>query len=150
MAALHPVHGKPSEGLQCMATLDAITEAAGNYCEYQTAPSGKWQPALFAADVVQRLLATQFHTYMQNLQEAYCKVEIRRLLAKGPPVWLEDKYALPLPEGETHVCCVWYAKNGEEESAKLHGALEGGERQALWHDLQQLLEEAEEETEESR
>jgi hypothetical protein len=38
---------------------------------------------------------------------------------KGPPIWLEDKHGYPLPEGETHVCAVWYMSSGTEVPAKL-------------------------------
>lgn len=143
-------HGTPPEGLECMATMEDITLADGNYCEYQTAPSGAWHPALFAAEVVQQLLNTQFHTFMKKVQEADCKAELRRLVAKGPPVWLEDKHALPVPEGDTHICQVWFAKDGVEKSAKLDGALEGDARQKLWDELRQLMDAMEEDKEEVR
>jgi hypothetical protein len=144
------VHGKPAEGMECLASMDDITEEEGNYCEYQTAPSGAWHPALFAADVVEQLITTQFHTYMKKVQEADCKAELRRLVAKGPPVWLEDKHALPVPEGDTHVCQVWFAKTDEEKSAKLDGAIEGEAREKLWAELKELLDATEEDKEEVR
>ncbi|DBA04200.1 TPA: hypothetical protein N0F65_004308 [Lagenidium giganteum] len=134
------VHGKPAEGLECMATMDDITEEAGNYCEYQTVPSGRWYPALFAAEVVQQLLDTQFHSYMKAVQQADCKAELRRLVEKGPPVWLEDKHALPVPEGDTRINKVWFARDNVEKSAKVADAIEGDARLALWGELRQLLE----------
>lgn len=143
-------HGKPAEGMECLATMEDISEAEGNYCEYQTAPSGAWHPSLFAADVVQQLLATQFHAYMKAVQQPDCKAELRRLVAKGPPIWVEDKHALALPEGDTHVCQLWFAKDDQEQSAKLDGALEGVERETLWAELRQLLEAMEEDKEEVR
>ena len=42
-----------------------------------------------------------------------------RQVNKGPPIWLEDKHGYPLPEGETHVCAVWYMSGGIEVPAKL-------------------------------
>ncbi|KAE9034673.1 hypothetical protein PR001_g9636 [Phytophthora rubi] len=143
-------HGKPPAGLECMATMDDITEEEGNYCEFQTAPSGLWHPALFCADVVGQLIASQFHTFMKKVQEADCKAELRRLVAKGPPIWLEDKHALPLPEGDTHIVQVWLAKDGQERSAKLDGALEGEARESLWEELRQLMNAMEEDKEEVR
>ncbi|KAI9916692.1 hypothetical protein PsorP6_017044 [Peronosclerospora sorghi] len=132
-------HGKPRAGLECMATMDEITEEEGNYCEFQSYPSGSWHASLYCSDVVEQLLATQFHVFMKKVQEADCKAELRRLVAKGPPIWLEDKHALPLPRGDTHITQVWFAKTNEERSAKLDGAVEGEVREALWTDLQQLL-----------
>ncbi|POM73225.1 hypothetical protein PHPALM_9941 [Phytophthora palmivora] len=143
-------HGKPAAGLECMATMDDITEEDGNYCEFQTAPSGLWYPALFCSDVVEQLLSSQFHTYMKKVQEADCKAELRRLVAKGPPIWLEDKHALPVPDGDTHITNVWFAKDNEERSAKLDGAVEGEARDALWKELQQLMDAMEEDKEEVR
>lgn len=132
-------HGTPAESLECMATMDDITIDDGNYCEFQTSPSGLWHPALFCADVVEQLLTTQFHTYMKKVQEADCKAELRRLVAKGPPIWLEDKHALPVPEEDSHIIQVWFAKKNVERSAKLDGALEGSARDLLWIELRQLL-----------
>ncbi|KAL4139775.1 hypothetical protein PRNP1_015622 [Phytophthora ramorum] len=143
-------HGKPPAGLECMATMDDITEEDNNFCEFQTSPSGSWHAALFCVDVVGQLLATQFHTYMKKVQEADCKAELRRLVAKGPPVWLEDKHALPVPEGDTHITKVWFAKDEEERSAKLDGAVEGQARDVLWKELQQLLAAMEEDKDEVR
>lgn len=143
-------HSKPAAGLECMATMDDITEEDGNYCEFQTSPSGLWHPALFCSDVVEQLLATQFHTYMKKVQEADCKAELRRLVAKGPPVWLEDKHALPVPEGDTLITKVWFAKDDEDRSAKLDGAVEGEARETLWKELRQLMDAMEEDKEEVR
>ncbi|CAI5708609.1 unnamed protein product [Hyaloperonospora brassicae] len=132
-------HGKPRAGLECMATMDDITEEDGNYCEFRTFPSQSWHAASFCSDVVEQLLATQFHTFMKKVQETDCKAELRRLVARGPPVWIEDKHALPLPEGDTHITHVWFAKDGDERSAKLDGAVEGEARERLWHELKQLV-----------
>ncbi|CAH0478413.1 unnamed protein product [Peronospora belbahrii] len=144
------IHGKPHVGLECMATMDDITEEDGNYCEFQTSPSGSWHAALFCSDVVEQLLATQFHTFMKKVEETDCKAELRRLVAKGPPIWLEDKHALPLPKGDTHISHVWFARNDEERSAKLEGAVEGEARDVLWKELQQLLTAMEEDRDTSR
>lgn len=143
-------HGKPVEGMECLATMEDITDEEGNYCEYQTAPSGTWHPALFASDVVQQLVDTQFHQYMKAVQQPDCKAELRRLVAKGPPIYVEDKHALALPDGDTHVAQLWFARDGQERSAKLDGALEGDARETLWQELRSLLDAMEEDTEEVR
>ena len=31
---------------------------------------------------------------------------------------------LPIPEGDSHICRVWFAEDGKEYSAKLHGCVE--------------------------
>lgn len=118
------VHGKPEDGLECMATMEDITEEDGNFCEYQTAPSMSWHAAKFSADVVRRLIYTQFEEYMANVRKADCEADLKRRLAKGPPVWVEDKHALPLPEDDTHVCRIWLASDSEEYSAKLLNCVE--------------------------
>ena len=58
----------------------------------------------------------------------------RRLIDEGV-----QRALVELPEGETHICRVWYADTGHEYSAKLKGALEGAERQALWDELAAFL-----------
>ncbi|OQR98590.1 hypothetical protein ACHHYP_20362 [Achlya hypogyna] len=131
-------HGRPEEGMECLATMDDITEE--NYVEYQTYPSMTWHASKFCADVTLQLLDSQFPAYMKGVQEPDCKAELRRLLTKGPPVWIEDKYGFPLPDnGDTHIVNLWFLATGEERSAKLTGAVDGEAREALWSDLKQLL-----------
>lgn len=139
-------HGKPLEGMTCLCTWDDITEE--EYCEYQTAPSMDWHPCLYSAEVVEQLLASQFQNYVDNVQKSDCAKELTRLLTSGPPIWLHDKQALPLPEGETHVVNLWFCRDGREVSAKLKGALVGEEREALWDNLKQFLALANEKKEE--
>lgn len=46
---------------------------------------------------------------------------------------LHDKSgeAMPVPEGDTHICKLWYASDGIERSAKVENAVEGIERDKL-------------------
>ena len=117
-------HGTPSEGMECMATMDDITEDEQNYCEYQTQPSGHWSPSLYSADVVRRLIRTQFAEYVDGVRKSDCAADLKRRLAKGPPIWVEDKHALPIPEGDTHISRVWFAEDKKEYSAKLKDCVE--------------------------
>mmetsp|Transcript_33605 Transcript_33605/g.82630 ORF Transcript_33605/g.82630 Transcript_33605/m.82630 type:complete len:156 (-) Transcript_33605:596-1063(-) len=132
-------HGKPTEGMECMCTLDDITEET--YCEYQTMPSGKWHPAKFAAPVVDEMLQTLFKKYLEDVEKAArdCAAAVRRLVVKGPPIYVFDAHGLPLPEGETHIEKVWFCKGNEEKSAVLQGALQGKEREELWNSQKQVL-----------
>eukprot|EP00937_MAST-01D_sp_MAST-1D-sp2_P001902 g1902.t1 len=132
-------HGSPPEGLECMATMEDITEEEQNYVEFQTSPSMKWHPALYCESVVAQLLKTQFGAYVEGVQKADCEAELNRRLGAGPPIWLADKHALPVPEGDTHICQLWYQSDGKERSAKLEGAVEGEAHQALWDDLKLVL-----------
>lgn len=91
--------------------------------------------------IVEKLLAEQFPNFIDRVKQTDCQAELRRLLSKGPPIWLEDKHALPLAQEETdtHVCKLWYASDNLERSAKLKGAVEGAERDALWAELNQFI-----------
>ena len=117
-------HGTPTDGMECMATMEDITIEDKNYVEYQTAPSMRWQPSQYSSDVVKRLINTQFPEFLAGVRKADCEADLKRRLAKGPPVWVEDKHALPIPEGDTHVCRIWLAEDGKEYSAKLKGCKE--------------------------
>jgi len=109
--------------------------------EYQSYPSLKWQGALYEESVVRQLRKDQFHQFVERVKTTDCQAELRRLLAAGPPVYIEDKHALPLaePDTDTHVCRLWFASTGQEETAKLDGAVEGDERKALWEELKQFI-----------
>ena len=96
-------HGHPEEGMECLATMEDITTEDGNYCEYQTAPSNRWHPSKYSTDVVRRLLRTQFDEYGAGVRKADCHAELRRRLGKGPPIWIEDKHALPLPKVRSRI-----------------------------------------------
>ena len=77
--------------------------------------------------------------YINRIKETDCQAELRRLLATGPPTYISDKHAFPLDEGDTHVITLWYASDGKERSAKLHGAVEGKERDKLWESLKSFI-----------
>ena len=128
-------HGPVPPQLECMATLEDITADDDNYVEYQTAPSGKWHPAMYCESVVRRLLARQFDEYVKGVRSADCEADLKRRIGAGPPVYLSDKHALPLPDGDTHISRVWFASNDTEYSAELAGALKGEARQKLWDEL---------------
>lgn len=61
------------------------------------------------------------------------------MLASGPPIYISDKHALPLDDGDTHIINLWYASDGQERTAKLVGALEGKEREELWESLKEFI-----------
>jgi len=69
-----------------------------------------------------------------------CQAELRRLLDKGPPIYISDPHALALPyNGDTHIEMLWFSSDNVERSAKLDGALEGEERQKLWDELKEFI-----------
>jgi len=140
-------HSKvPPEGLMCKASWEDITKEAGNYVEYKTEPSGTWHSAHFSAETVRHLLNTQFTKYLSDVENAAkdCAAAVRRVIAKGPPMYLEDREALPLPDGDTHISTVWFAKEDEEVEARLVGSLEGDAREALWSSQKETLKAMEE------
>lgn len=94
---------------------------------------------MFEQSVVEQLLSTQFQQFVTRVKTADCQAELRRLLDKGPPIYVEDANGFPLEEGDTHVHKLWYMSDNQERSAKLHGAVEGEEREALWEDLRRFL-----------
>ncbi|KAL3798980.1 hypothetical protein HJC23_005119 [Cyclotella cryptica] len=146
-------HGSPTEGMCCLCTMEDITDEDENYVEFQSYPSMKWKPAQFELCVVQQLLDTQFEQYIKSVKTTDCQATLRRLLKNGPPIYISDKHGFPLEEGDTHVCTLWFAIDGQERTAKLKGAVEGEEREALWKELNEFLiedgkEEGDDDTEE--
>mmetsp|Transcript_2654 Transcript_2654/g.4295 ORF Transcript_2654/g.4295 Transcript_2654/m.4295 type:complete len:161 (+) Transcript_2654:73-555(+) len=135
-------HGKPTEGMMCLCTMEDITEEDQNYVEYQVSPSMIWKPALFEASIVDQLLADQFHQYVERVKKTDCQAELKRLLLAGPPIYISDKHALAIntDDNDDYVCRLWFARNGGQEvSAKLNGAVEGDERETLWEELKQFI-----------
>ena len=130
------VHGTPPPGMECLAMMEDIDHT--NYVEYQTFPSLAWKPCLFAAETVESMHSgesNQYAQYMERIQKSDCKAEMKRLLDAGPPVWVGDEHAMPLPEGDTHVVKLWFMNGDREVSAMLRGATDGAARQALWDEL---------------
>ena len=130
-------HGVPSAGLTCMCTWEPIDDST--YVEYQVAPQGTWHACQFGAPAVRALRASQFKDYLENVQKSDCVKEFTRLMRDGPPIWISDKHALPLPRGATHVCALWFMEGDVTETAKLDGALEGAARQKLWDDMKSFM-----------
>mmetsp|Transcript_27981 Transcript_27981/g.34529 ORF Transcript_27981/g.34529 Transcript_27981/m.34529 type:complete len:154 (+) Transcript_27981:231-692(+) len=130
-------HGKPTEFMSCLVTMEDITDE--NYVEYQCYPSMKWKPAQFEQSVVEQLLESQFQAYIDRVKKTDCQAELRRLLEKGPPVYIYDQHGLALDDDEEYVVTLWFANDGQERSAKLKNAVDGEERQKLWDSLNKFL-----------
>ena len=106
----------------------------------------KWKQALYEQMIVEKLLQEQFESFVERVKKTDCQAELRRLLAKGPPIYVEDKHSLPVDDGDTHIIKLWYESDNTERSAKLKGAVEGEERDKLWEELKEfLIEEGKEE-----
>lgn len=131
------VHQTPKDGMMCLVTYEDITKE--NYVEYQVYPSMKWKPALFEQCVVEQMLNDMFQQYIDRVKKTDCQAELRRLLAKGPPVYISDEHGLPLDEGEEYVIRLWFSSDNSIRSAKLNGSKEGEERQLLWDELNQFI-----------
>jgi hypothetical protein len=56
-----------------------------------------WHPCFYERSVVEHLLKTQFGAFLERVKKTDCQAELRRLLRDGPPIWLSDPHALPLP-----------------------------------------------------
>jgi hypothetical protein len=107
--------------------------------EYQTSPSMLWHPCHYERSVVENLLQTQFYDYVERVRTTDCQATLRRLLAGGPPIYIHDKHAMPLPEGESHICAIWFADTNIEQSSQLVGAVIGEERERLWTELKSFI-----------
>jgi len=99
----------------------------------------KWKPAQFEQSVVEQLLESQFQAYIDRVKKTDCQAELRRLLEKGPPVYIYDQHGLALDDDEEYVVTLWFANDGQERSAKLKNAVDGEERQKLWDSLNKFL-----------
>jgi hypothetical protein len=129
--------------------------------EYQISPSMLWYPCMYEQSVVEHLLKTQFHDFIERVKTTDCQAELRRLLKNGPPIYISDKNALPIidvdvdgeevgedkdksdtaqSQSQSYICSLWYANNPDKEiSSKLHGAVEGDDRDNLWTELKEFL-----------
>jgi hypothetical protein len=67
------------------------------------------------------MLEEQFQRYLDDVEKAArdCAAAVRRLVNKGPPMYVNDAHGLPLPEGETHIAQLWFSDDGSEVSALL-------------------------------
>lgn len=122
------IHKKPPKDTECLAYMIDIDET--NYCEYQT-NTGKWLPSLYCDEVIDHLIDSLFEKYKDDCNKCTCKKQMRRMIQKGPPMYLYDDHALPVEDGE-YITNVWFSYTNSTKSAKLKGALEGIERQTLW------------------
>ena len=82
--------------------------------------------------------------YLADVEKAAkdCAAAVKRLVTKGPPVYLSDtnqRDATPLVDGETHVESFWYMSSNRIVSGKLQGALEGKARDSLWDSQKETL-----------
>ena len=96
---LHPTmaqHAQPQG--ECLVCYEELS--ADNYVEYRVGPDAPWLPAKFCETCLQTLLDTKFEAYISGVASSTCEAELRRYMAKGPPVYVEDPTGLPVQEGE--------------------------------------------------
>lgn len=157
-AVTHPVVSDIPKDLTCLCTWDDISLEAGTYCEYRIHPTKTWHSSNFSSDILRHLLKTQFGKYLSDVEKASkdCAAAVRRLINKGPPIYIADATALPLYPGEEaeasagservakeelrHVDCLWFSDTNQEVGAKLEGCMEGEDRLELWNTQKQTLE----------
>jgi len=123
--------------MMCLATMEDITEE--NYVEYQTYPSLNWHACQYEQSVIHQLLKSKFEDFVNKVKTTDCQAELRRLLDAGPPVYISDKHAMPIPDGDTHIIKLWYSSDSQERSAVLEGALQGKDREKLWNELNKFI-----------
>lgn len=144
--------------MECVVTMEEIDNS--NYVEYLCYPSFIWKPCLMEQSVVEELLKTQFYNYINETKTTDCQATLKRLLIKGPPIYISDKIGLPLNNdtndddnkedndddkntttennnNDTHICALWYSSDQKIHSSKLHGAVVGIHRQQLWNELKE-------------
>jgi len=63
----------------------------------------KWKPALFEKSIVETLLETQYHQYIKTSRTTECLAELKRLVKKGPPVYISDPFGLPLDNDDVGI-----------------------------------------------
>eukprot|EP01035_Chromulina_nebulosa_P019634 gene19634-25545_t len=127
-------HKEPIDGSSCMCCWDDISST--NYVEYTTTSDTNeeiWQPSGYCSSCIEVLLQSQWKNYITGLEKATCRAEMRRLLEKGPPIYISDSKALPCPEN-SDVKSLWFKVDGSIKSSKLEGALEGQERLDFWNE----------------
>eukprot|EP00042_Codosiga_hollandica_P020969 m.70479 g.70479 ORF g.70479 m.70479 type:complete len:149 (-) comp50141_c0_seq1:124-570(-) len=127
-------HAEPSGA--CMCCYDDLE--AGNYVEYNTSDASPWLPSKYCSVCLQMLMDSKFESYVSAVAKSTCEAELRRLMLKGPPVWIDDPIGLPVGEGE-HVHSLWFSEDNSIRSAKVKGALEGDARQKLWDEQKEFL-----------
>lgn len=127
LSALDEHRKTPPDDLECAAYLIDID--AQLYAEFQTS-DGLWHPSPYCSEVVEKLLETGFNKYLTAIDQATCKSHLSRLIAKGPPLFLEDP-TFEVNEN-LHITHVWFMKDNRTIEAKYTNAVEGEEREQMW------------------
>ncbi|KAH9261479.1 hypothetical protein BASA81_000135 [Batrachochytrium salamandrivorans] len=135
-------HQQPVSGKECLASFEEIDET--NYVEYQTLPSGTWHACNYSQETVEHLLESSYKMYLGDIEKASkdCAAAVRRLVTKGPPLYLSDCNhgdAIPVPEGDTHVDKFWFMNGNVTVSGVLPDAAQGDARAALWASQRETL-----------
>ena len=137
-------HGSPAEGMECPVTYEDITSS--NYVEYTVSDDpGVWHVCPFEQMAVEQLVNTQFDKWIERVNKTDCQAELKRLLSKGPPIYVSDKVGFEKARNKDEgldgngegrfVEKLWYMADGSERSGKLANALEGEKRDKKWTEL---------------
>eukprot|EP01054_Gregarina_sp_Poly1_P010681 Gregarina_sp_Poly_1__10680@NODE_807_length_6221_cov_56_782580_g588_i0_p4_GENE_NODE_807_length_6221_cov_56_782580_g588_i0NODE_807_length_6221_cov_56_782580_g588_i0_p4_ORF_typecomplete_len130_score22_50Destabilase/PF05497_12/0_032zfRING_2/PF13639_6/0_35_NODE_807_length_6221_cov_56_782580_g588_i057966185 len=97
-----------------------------------------WKDCLFCHDCVQLLIQTQFDKFMHDAVNVDCERTMRRLMERGPPIWVHDDNGFP---DTNNMEVPWLKRMQTQEifSGKLKGAKEGEARDALWKELKSFV-----------
>ncbi len=73
------------------------------------------------------MLDQQFQRFLDDVEKAAkdCAAAVRRLVNKGPPMYISDPHGLPIPEGDSHIAKIWFANEDTEVAALLKVILGG-------------------------
>eukprot|EP01053_Blabericola_migrator_P012252 Blabericola_migrator_1__12251@NODE_763_length_6617_cov_151_900153_g476_i2_p4_GENE_NODE_763_length_6617_cov_151_900153_g476_i2NODE_763_length_6617_cov_151_900153_g476_i2_p4_ORF_typecomplete_len130_score27_52NAD2/PF18782_1/0_011FGase/PF05013_12/0_014zfC3HC4/PF00097_25/0_15zfRING_2/PF13639_6/0_067zfRING_5/PF14634_6/0_35VPS28/PF03997_12/0_23_NODE_763_length_6617_cov_151_900153_g476_i227183107 len=124
----------------CMEDLDASNELEFT-TDTQVTDSTLWHPCLFCLDCVQTLINTQYHKFRKDIVDLDCERAIKRLVKRGPPVYIHDVHGFP-EAGEEEVPHMRLKATKAMISGKLDGAKEGEERLQEWNELKAFIPDA--------
>eukprot|EP00475_Leptophrys_vorax_P006054 TRINITY_DN1368_c0_g1_i1.p1 TRINITY_DN1368_c0_g1~~TRINITY_DN1368_c0_g1_i1.p1 ORF type:complete len:163 (+),score=52.74 TRINITY_DN1368_c0_g1_i1:55-543(+) len=131
------IHGAPTgECLICCCDMDET-----NYAEFKGAGTDFWKASPYCSPCIEGYFkAKQWEKYLETLEKAQvdCAAALRRVLAKGPPLYVHDKAFASDVNPDGVVDSFWYVDVGVV-SSKIVGALEGDERQKFWDEKNEFL-----------
>ena len=136
-------HSTPPAGMECPVTYDDIDFS--NYVEYRVSNKEIWYVCPFEQMAVEQLVSTQFDKWIERVNKTDCQAELKRLLTKGPPIYVSDKVGFEHAKNEEDaqdgtgegkfVSHLWFMSDNEERVGKLANALEGDDRMKKWGEL---------------
>lgn len=117
---------------ECISCLDSIQET--NY--YRTSDDSEWIITPYCTECISWMIENQWDDYVETIKKETCKKTLRRMLEKGPPLYVKEPITMPC---DNHDGIYQFKLDGEIVSGELKDHYVGDQLEKYRKELLEYL-----------